>query len=176
MNADQLIPLIFGRLTPEALPLHEPILVVTMSVVLLGGLALFGAFGPEAARLSRLALTEAELDESALQTDDERDGLAEVAARWRLVLIEDAAEARKRLDANTDKEQQAALKAQYDKLSDDLKSEYVEAEGFWSPHFAAFLSASRTNASSVALSPSGPMRTGTPMNDGCSLRPLVLKM
>ena len=43
MNADQLIPLIFGRLTLEALPLHEPILVVTMSVVLLGGLALFGA-------------------------------------------------------------------------------------------------------------------------------------
>jgi tape measure domain-containing protein len=31
--------------------------------------------------------------------------------------FEDAAEARKRLDANTDKEQQAALKAQYDKLS-----------------------------------------------------------
>ena len=43
MNADQLIPLIFGRLTLEALPLHEPILVVTMSVVLLGGAALFGA-------------------------------------------------------------------------------------------------------------------------------------
>ena len=42
MNADQLIPLIFGRLTLEALPLHEPILVVTMALVLLGGLALFG--------------------------------------------------------------------------------------------------------------------------------------
>ncbi|MDZ4319318.1 MAG: cytochrome o ubiquinol oxidase subunit I, partial [Phenylobacterium sp.] len=43
MNADTLIPLIFGRLTPEALPLHEPILVVTMIVVLLGGVALLGA-------------------------------------------------------------------------------------------------------------------------------------
>ena len=43
MNADTLIPLIFGRLTLEALPLHEPILVVTMIVVALGGLALFGA-------------------------------------------------------------------------------------------------------------------------------------
>ena len=43
MNADQLIPLIFGRLTWEALPLHEPIPVVTMSVVILGGLTLFGA-------------------------------------------------------------------------------------------------------------------------------------
>ena len=43
MNADTLIPLIFGRLTLEALPLHEPILVVTMIVVLLGGVALLGA-------------------------------------------------------------------------------------------------------------------------------------
>ena len=43
MNADTLIPLIFGRLTLEALPLHEPILVVTMIVVALGGVALVGA-------------------------------------------------------------------------------------------------------------------------------------
>ena len=43
MNADTLVPLIFGRLTPEALPLHEPILVVTGIVVLLGGAALMGA-------------------------------------------------------------------------------------------------------------------------------------
>ena len=35
--------LLFGRLTLDAIPYHEPILVVTMSVVLLGGLALFGA-------------------------------------------------------------------------------------------------------------------------------------
>ena len=43
MNADQILPLIFGRLTLEALPLHEPILVVTMIVVALGGVALLGA-------------------------------------------------------------------------------------------------------------------------------------
>ena len=43
MSADQLIPLIFGRLNWEALPLHEPILVVTMIVVALGGVALVGA-------------------------------------------------------------------------------------------------------------------------------------
>ena len=42
MNADQILPLIFGRLTLEALPLHEPILVVTMIVVALGGVALLG--------------------------------------------------------------------------------------------------------------------------------------
>ncbi len=32
--------LVFGRFTLEALPLHEPILVVTFAVVALGGLAL----------------------------------------------------------------------------------------------------------------------------------------
>ena len=34
--------LIFGRLTWDALPLHEPILIVTFSVVVLGGLVLLG--------------------------------------------------------------------------------------------------------------------------------------
>jgi cytochrome o ubiquinol oxidase subunit 1 len=34
---------LFGRLTFEALPFHEPILVVTFAVVALGGLAVFGA-------------------------------------------------------------------------------------------------------------------------------------
>ena len=34
---------IFGRLTLEAIPYHEPILVVTFIVVALGGLALVGA-------------------------------------------------------------------------------------------------------------------------------------
>src|SRR3546814_6746989 len=34
---------IFGRLTLDALPLHEPILVATFAVVALGGVALFGA-------------------------------------------------------------------------------------------------------------------------------------
>ena len=43
MSADQLIPLIFGRLNWEALPLHEPILVVTMIVVALGGIGLVAA-------------------------------------------------------------------------------------------------------------------------------------
>ncbi|SMH31485.1 cytochrome o ubiquinol oxidase subunit I [Mesorhizobium australicum] len=38
-----LIKLIFGRLTWEALPLHEPILVGTFAVVALGGIALVGA-------------------------------------------------------------------------------------------------------------------------------------
>ncbi|MCR5857516.1 cytochrome o ubiquinol oxidase subunit I [Mesorhizobium sp. J428] len=38
-----LIKLIFGRLTWEALPLHEPILVGTFAVVALGGIALLGA-------------------------------------------------------------------------------------------------------------------------------------
>ncbi|WP_395941946.1 cytochrome o ubiquinol oxidase subunit I [Brevundimonas aurantiaca] len=42
MNADTLIPLIFGRLTLEALP-HEPIVLATMVVVVLGGAALVGA-------------------------------------------------------------------------------------------------------------------------------------
>ncbi|MDR6290685.1 cytochrome o ubiquinol oxidase subunit 1 [Inquilinus ginsengisoli] len=35
--------LVFGRLTLDALPLHEPILVVTFIVVALGGIAVFGA-------------------------------------------------------------------------------------------------------------------------------------
>jgi len=38
-----LATLIFGRLTWEAIPLHEPILLGTFAVVLLGGLALVGA-------------------------------------------------------------------------------------------------------------------------------------
>ncbi|MCA0340347.1 MAG: cytochrome o ubiquinol oxidase subunit I, partial [Proteobacteria bacterium] len=33
---------IFGRLTWEAIPYHEPILVVTFAVVALGGIALLG--------------------------------------------------------------------------------------------------------------------------------------
>ena len=45
MNADTLIPLIFGRLTLEALP-HEPIVLATMVVVVLGGAALVGALTP----------------------------------------------------------------------------------------------------------------------------------
>ena len=35
--------LIFGRLTLEAIPYHEPILVATFAVVALGGGALLGA-------------------------------------------------------------------------------------------------------------------------------------
>ena len=35
--------LIFGRLSWEAIPLHEPILIVTFIAVILGGLALVGA-------------------------------------------------------------------------------------------------------------------------------------
>ena len=38
-----LIKAIFGRLTLESLPLHEPIVVGTFAVVALGGVALFGA-------------------------------------------------------------------------------------------------------------------------------------
>ncbi|WP_026358731.1 cytochrome o ubiquinol oxidase subunit I [Aureimonas ureilytica] len=41
-NSD-LIRMIFGRLTLEAFPYHEPIVVVTFGVVMLGGLALLGA-------------------------------------------------------------------------------------------------------------------------------------
>jgi hypothetical protein len=35
--------LIFGRLTLEAIPYHEPILIVTFAAVALGGLGLLGA-------------------------------------------------------------------------------------------------------------------------------------
>jgi cytochrome o ubiquinol oxidase subunit 1 len=38
-----LLKMIFGRLTLESLPFHEPILVATFAVVALGGAALFGA-------------------------------------------------------------------------------------------------------------------------------------
>lgn len=38
-----LMKMIFGRLTLESLPFHEPILVATFAVVALGGAALFGA-------------------------------------------------------------------------------------------------------------------------------------
>ncbi|RDJ27727.1 cytochrome o ubiquinol oxidase subunit I [Bosea caraganae] len=38
-----LLKLIFGRLTLESIPLHEPILLATFAVVALGGLALLGA-------------------------------------------------------------------------------------------------------------------------------------
>src|SRR3546814_19823883 len=38
-----MLKFIFGRLTLDALPLHEPILVATFAVVALGGVALFGA-------------------------------------------------------------------------------------------------------------------------------------
>src|SRR3546814_4312786 len=38
-----MLKFIFGRLTLDALPLHEPILVTTFAVVALGGVALFGA-------------------------------------------------------------------------------------------------------------------------------------
>ncbi len=40
---ETLSKVLFGRLTFEALPFHEPILVVTFAVVALGGLAVFGA-------------------------------------------------------------------------------------------------------------------------------------
>jgi len=40
---DELARLLFGRLSLEALPLHEPILVATFAMVALGGLALAGA-------------------------------------------------------------------------------------------------------------------------------------
>lgn len=40
--SDALYQMIFGRLTLEALPLHEPIVVATFGVVALGGLALLG--------------------------------------------------------------------------------------------------------------------------------------
>lgn len=43
-NSTDLTKLIFGRLTWESLPLHEPILVATFAVVALGGIALLGAF------------------------------------------------------------------------------------------------------------------------------------
>ncbi|MGE6957716.1 cytochrome o ubiquinol oxidase subunit I, partial [Brevundimonas sp. NPDC049575] len=39
MSTDQIASMIFGRLTWDALPFHEPILVVTFAVVVLGGLA-----------------------------------------------------------------------------------------------------------------------------------------
>ncbi|MCK9550071.1 cytochrome o ubiquinol oxidase subunit I [Aquamicrobium sp.] len=42
-NSTDLTKLIFGRLTWESLPLHEPILVATFAVVALGGIALLGA-------------------------------------------------------------------------------------------------------------------------------------
>src|ERR1700759_4454821 len=38
-----LAKILFGRLTLDALPIHEPILVVTFAVVAAGGVALFGA-------------------------------------------------------------------------------------------------------------------------------------
>ncbi len=38
-----LTKLIFGRLTWEAIPFHEPILLVTFIAVVLGGIALLGA-------------------------------------------------------------------------------------------------------------------------------------
>src|SRR5688572_27576340 len=42
-NNQDLTTLIFGRLTWEAFPYHEPILVATFIAVALGGLALMGA-------------------------------------------------------------------------------------------------------------------------------------
>ena len=41
--SDTLLKTIFGRLTLEAFPIHEPILVVTFCVVALGGIAVLGA-------------------------------------------------------------------------------------------------------------------------------------
>ena len=38
-----LAKLIFGRLTWDAIPLHEPILIATFAMVALGGIALLGA-------------------------------------------------------------------------------------------------------------------------------------
>ncbi|MBN8919182.1 MAG: cbb3-type cytochrome c oxidase subunit I, partial [Rhizobiales bacterium] len=43
LNAPSVTHAIFGRLTWESLPLHEPIVVVTFVVVALGGAALLGA-------------------------------------------------------------------------------------------------------------------------------------
>src|SRR5271166_6011284 len=42
-NNPDLLKFIFGRLTLESLPLHEPIIVGTFAVVAMGGLAVFGA-------------------------------------------------------------------------------------------------------------------------------------
>ena len=41
--SDTLLKTIFGRLTLESFPIHEPILVATFAVVALGGVALLGA-------------------------------------------------------------------------------------------------------------------------------------
>ena len=42
-NNPDLLKLIFGRLTLDSLPLHEPIIVGTFAVVATGGLAVLGA-------------------------------------------------------------------------------------------------------------------------------------
>lgn len=42
-DASALLKMVFGRLTLESLPLHEPIVVVTFIVVALGGIAVLGA-------------------------------------------------------------------------------------------------------------------------------------
>ncbi|WVM88535.1 hypothetical protein UMZ34_20870 [Halopseudomonas pachastrellae] len=36
-------PLMFGKLTLEAVPFHEPIIMITLAVVALAGLGIFGA-------------------------------------------------------------------------------------------------------------------------------------
>ena len=43
MFTDQLAKIIFGRLTFESLPIHEPILLGTFAVVALAGLGIVGA-------------------------------------------------------------------------------------------------------------------------------------
>ena len=43
MSADTLAQFIFGRLSLESLPFHEPIIAVTFGVVVLGGVAMLGA-------------------------------------------------------------------------------------------------------------------------------------
>src|SRR6185437_1936628 len=42
-DSSELLKMIFGRLTLESLPFHEPILVVTFIFVALGGAIVFGA-------------------------------------------------------------------------------------------------------------------------------------
>ena len=43
MSADTIAQFIFGRLSLESLPFHEPIIAATFIVVVLGGVALLGA-------------------------------------------------------------------------------------------------------------------------------------
>ncbi|RYY06727.1 MAG: cytochrome o ubiquinol oxidase subunit I, partial [Alphaproteobacteria bacterium] len=43
MMSDSMLKTIFGRLTPESFPIHEPILIATFAGVVLGGIVVVGA-------------------------------------------------------------------------------------------------------------------------------------